>query len=73
MQAEGSTSTLVTVVAAQDLQPGDVLRRYEAETAQYDPREGNVPLSDVIDTQAPSGSTDEAANDERPTAKVLEE
>ena len=32
---------MVTVVATQELQPGDVLLRFKEETAQEEPRRGN--------------------------------
>ena len=39
-QAKGSAKTMVTVVATQDLQPGDVLWRFGPETAQDEPLRG---------------------------------
>ena len=41
MQVKGSAKIMVTVVATQDLEAGDVLRRFGAETAQDEPRRGN--------------------------------
>ena len=38
-QVKGSTNKIVTVVATQALEPGDVLRRFKA--AQDAPRRGN--------------------------------
>ena len=40
-QVKGSAKIMVTVVATQDLKPGDVLRRFKEETAQDEPRRGN--------------------------------
>ena len=40
-QVKGSANTIVTVVAKQELKPGDVLRRFKEETAQDEPRRGN--------------------------------
>ena len=38
-QVKGSTNILVTVVATQELEPGDVLRRFKA--AEDEPLRGN--------------------------------
>ena len=40
-QVNGSTKILVTVVAAQELEAGDALRRFKAEVSQDEPRRGN--------------------------------
>ena len=40
-QVKGAVKTMVTVVATQELEAGDVLRRFGAETAQDDPRLGS--------------------------------
>ena len=40
-QVKGSAKIMVTVVATQDLEPGDVLRRFKAEATQDAPRGGN--------------------------------
>ena len=40
-QAKGSATVMVTLVATQELEAGDVLRRFGAETAQDEPRRGN--------------------------------
>ena len=41
VQVKGAAKMMVAVVATQELEPGDVLRRFEAETAQDDPLRGN--------------------------------
>ena len=40
-QVKGAAKTMVTVVATQELEAGDVLRRFEAEAAQDERRRGN--------------------------------
>ena len=40
-QVQGSAKRMVTVVATQELEPGDVLRRFKEEAAQDEPRRGN--------------------------------
>ena len=40
-QVKGAAKIMVTVVAIQELGAGDVLRRFKAETAQDDVRDGN--------------------------------
>ena len=40
-QVKGAAKTMVTVVATQELEAGDVLRRFGAGAAQHDPRRGN--------------------------------
>ena len=40
-QVKGAAKLMVTVVAIQDLEAGDVLRRFKAEAAQDEPRHGN--------------------------------
>ena len=40
-QVKGAAKMMVTVVATQELQPGDVLRRFRADAAQHEPRRGN--------------------------------
>ena len=40
-QVQGSAKIMVTVVATQELEPGDVLRRFKAEAARDEPRHGN--------------------------------
>ena len=40
-KVEGSTKVMVTVVATQELKPGDTLLRFKSETAQDEPRRGN--------------------------------
>ena len=40
-QVNGSTKILVTVVASQELEAGDVLRRFKAEVSQDEPLRGN--------------------------------
>ena len=40
-QVKGAAKIMVTVVATQELEAGDVLRRFGAETAQDDPLRGN--------------------------------
>ena len=40
-QVKGAAKIMVTVVAIQELEAGDVLRRFKAETAQDDARGGN--------------------------------
>ena len=40
-QVKGAAKMMVTVVATQELEAGDVLRRFRAETAQDYPRSGN--------------------------------
>ena len=40
-QVNGSTKILITVVASQELEVGDVLRRFKAEVSQDEPRRGN--------------------------------
>ena len=41
VQVDGSSRILVTVVASQELEVGDVLRRFKAEVSQDEPRRGN--------------------------------
>ena len=41
VQVKGAAKMMVTVVATQELEAGDVLRRFGAETAQDDPLRGN--------------------------------
>ena len=41
VQAKGSAKVMVTVVATQELEPGDMLRRFKEEAAQDEPRRGN--------------------------------
>ena len=40
-QVKGSAHVMVTVVATQELGPGDVLLRFKEEPAQDEPRRGN--------------------------------
>ena len=40
-QVNGSTKMLVSVVATQELEPGDVLTRFKAEVSRDEPRRGN--------------------------------
>ena len=40
-QVKGATKIMVTVVATKELKAGNLLRRFKAEAAQYDPRRGN--------------------------------
>ena len=40
-QVKGAAKIMVTVVTTQELEAGDVLRRFGAETAQDEPRRGN--------------------------------
>ena len=40
-QVDGSTNILVIVVASQELEAGDVLRRFKAEVSQDEPHRGN--------------------------------
>ena len=40
-QVKGAAKIMVTVVATQELEAGDVLRRFKAEAAQDEPRRGN--------------------------------
>ena len=40
-QVNGSTKILITVVASQELEVGDMLRRFKAEISQDEPRRGN--------------------------------
>ena len=40
-QVKGSAKIMVTVVATRELEPGAVLRRFKAESAQDEPRRGN--------------------------------
>ena len=40
-QVKGSAATMVAVVTTQELQPGDLLRRFKAQAAQDEPRRGN--------------------------------
>ena len=40
-QVQGSAQIMVTVVATQELGPGDVLRRFKEEATQDEPRRGN--------------------------------
>ena len=41
VQVKGAAKMMVTVVASQELEAGDVLRRFGAETVQADPLRGN--------------------------------
>ena len=40
-QVKGAAKKMVTVVATRELGPGDMLRRFKAETDQDEPRRGN--------------------------------
>ena len=40
-QVKGAAKIMVTVVATQELEPGDVLLRFEAEGTQDEPHRGN--------------------------------
>ena len=40
-QVKGAAKKMVTVVATRELEAGDVLRRFKAETDQDEPRRGN--------------------------------
>ena len=40
-QVKGAAKIMVTVVATQELEAGDVLQRFKAEAAQDEPRRGN--------------------------------
>ena len=40
VQVKGAAKMMVTVVATQELEAGDVLRRFKAEAAQHEPRRG---------------------------------
>ena len=42
VQVKGSANILVTVVTTQELEAGDELWRFKAESAQDDPRRGNI-------------------------------
>ena len=41
VQVKGAAKMMVTVVATQELEAGDVLRRFEAKAVQDEPRRGN--------------------------------
>ena len=41
-QVKGAAKIMVTVVTTQELEAGDVLRRFEAEAAQHEPHDGNT-------------------------------
>ena len=41
VQVKGAAKMMVTVVASQELEAGDVLRRFRAESVQHEPRRGN--------------------------------
>ena len=41
MQVKGATKMMVTVVATQQLEAGDALRRFKAQAAQHEPHGGN--------------------------------
>ena len=61
------------MVATQDLQPGDKLRRFKEEAAHEDSGDDNAVTSALVDTEAPSGSRAAAVDGERPSAKVVVE
>ena len=60
----------MAVVATQDLQSGDELRRLKAET-DNDFGEDSAILSGEVDEEAPAGSSAEVVDGARPSSKVV--